>query len=176
MTISTNYLQNNNSNGSELNTRRTTVHLAQLNIAKAKHSLDAPEIKEFVDNLEPVNELAEKSDGFIWRLQDEQGDAINIQAFSDPNMLVNMSVWQSIDSLKNFMFRTHHRDFLRRKKEWFTDISEDSYVLWWIPEGSIPTVEQAIERLNYLRTNGDSPYAFTFKSNFTVEEAKMAAL
>jgi len=152
------------------------MQLAQLNIAKAKYSLDAPEIKDFVDNLEPVNQLAEQSEGFIWRLQDEQGDATGIQAFSDPSMLVNMSVWQSIDALQNFMFRTHHRDFLRRKKEWFTDMAEDSYVLWWIPTGSTPTIEQALERLNYLRDNGDSPHAFTFKSNFTAEEAITAAL
>lgn len=88
-----------------------------MNIAKTKYALEAPEIKEFVDNLEPVNQLAEATAGFIWRLQDDQGDATNIQAFSDPDIIVNMSVWSSIDALKNFMFRTHHRDFLRRKKQ-----------------------------------------------------------
>ncbi|GIC78998.1 DUF3291 domain-containing protein [Moritella sp. F3] len=146
------------------------MHLAQLNIAKAKYALEAPEIKEFVDNLEPVNNTAETSDGFIWRLKDENGDATSIQAFSDPNIIVNMSVWQSPDALKNFMFRTHHRDFLRRKKEWFDIIPEDSYVLWWVPIGHIPTVEEAVSKLEYLRNNGDSPTAFTFKSNFSSEE------
>lgn len=147
------------------------MHLAQLNIAKAKYQLDAPEIKEFIDNLEPVNELAEKSDGFVWRLKDESGDAKDIQAFSDPNIIVNMSVWESVDALKNFMFRTHHKDFLRRKKEWFHKLPEDSYVLWWVPVGSVPSIEEAIERLTYLRANGDTPYAFTFKSNFNAVEA-----
>ena len=146
------------------------MHLAQLNIAKAKYSLEAPEIKEFVDNLEPVNNLAESSNGFIWRLKDESGDATDIQAFSDPNIIVNMSVWDSVDALKNFMFRTHHRDFLRRKKEWFHNIPEDSYVLWWVPVGHIPTVEEAVEKLAYLRSNGDSPNAFSFKSNFSEAE------
>jgi hypothetical protein len=146
------------------------MHLAQLNIAKAKYSLDAPEIKEFVDNLEPVNNLAESSEGFIWRLKDEQGDATNIQAFSDPDVIVNMSVWASPDALKNFMFRTHHRNFLRRKKEWFHNIAEDSYVLWWVPKGHVPTIEEAVEKLDFLRRNGDTPYAFTFKSNFTASE------
>ena len=146
------------------------MHLAQLNIAKAKYSLDAPEIKEFVDNLEPVNNLAESSEGFIWRLQDESGDAISIQAFSDPNIIVNMSTWLSVDALKNFMFRTHHRDFLRRKKEWFHNIAEDSYVMWWIPIGHIPTIEEAVNKLEFLRINGDTPNAFTFKSNFSVAE------
>lgn len=146
------------------------MHLAQLNIAKAKYALEAPEIKEFVDNLEPVNDLAESSKGFVWRLQDESGDATNIQAFTDPNIIVNMSVWDSVDALKNFMFRTHHKDFLRRKKEWFHNIPEDSYVLWWIPIGHSPTVEEAVEKLEYLRSNGDTPKAFSFKSNFSADE------
>jgi len=143
------------------------MHLAQLNIAQAKYPLDAPEIKDFIDNLDPVNALAEQSEGFIWRLKDEAGDATGIQAFSDPNIIVNMSTWQSVDSLKDFMFRTHHKDFLRRKKEWFHKLPEDSYVLWWIPIGYTPTVEEAIARLTYLRNHGESAYAFSFKSNDT---------
>ena len=146
------------------------MYLAQLNIAKAKYSLEAPEMQEFVDNLEPVNILAESCDGFVWRLKDESGDATDIKAFSDPNIIVNMSVWDSTDALKNFMFRTHHRDFLRRKKEWFHSIAEDSYVLWWIPIGHIPSVEEAVEKLEYLRINGDTANAFTFKSNFNAAE------
>ncbi len=148
------------------------MHLAQLNIAKAKYSLEDPEIKEFVDNLEPVNKLAESSNGFVWRLKDENGDATKIQAFPDANIIVNMSVWTSTDALKNFMFRTHHRDFLRRKKEWFENIPDDSYVLWWVPIGHIPSIEEAVEKLDYLRNNGDTPYAFTFKSNFSAQEYK----
>lgn len=146
------------------------MHLAQLNIAKAKYSLEAPEIKEFIDNLEPINNLAEASDGFIWRLKDESGDATSIQAFDDPDMILNMSVWGSIDALKDFMFRTHHRDFLRRKKEWFHNLAEDSYVLWWVPVGHIPSVEEAIAKLEFLRANGDTANAFSFKSNFSAAE------
>ncbi|PTP40189.1 DUF3291 domain-containing protein [Vibrio splendidus] len=147
------------------------MKLAQLNIALTKYPLDAPEIKEFVDNLELVNGIAESSEGFVWRLKDESGDATNIQAFDDPNMIVNMSVWDSVDSLKNFMFRTHHRDFMRRKGDWFHRLPEDTYVLWWIEEDHIPTLEEAIERLEHLREIGDTPYAFTFKTNFTESEA-----
>ncbi|MCT4347546.1 MULTISPECIES: DUF3291 domain-containing protein [Vibrio] len=147
------------------------MKLAQLNIALAKYPLDAPEIKEFVDNLELVNGIAESSEGFVWRLKDESGDATNIQAFEDPNMIVNMSVWDSVDSLKNFMFRTHHRDFMRRKGDWFHRLPEDTYVLWWIEEDHIPTLEEAIKRLEHLREIGDTPYAFTFKTNFTESEA-----
>jgi hypothetical protein len=146
------------------------MHLAQLNIAKAKYSLEAPEIKEFVDNLEPVNNIADASGGFVWRLKDESGDATDIQAFSDPDIIVNMSVWESTDALKNFMFRTDHRNFLRRKKEWFDNIPEDSYVLWWVPIGHIPTIEEAVQKLDYLRNHGETPNAFTFKSNFSATE------
>lgn len=146
------------------------MYLAQLNIAKAKYALDAPEIKEFVDNLDVVNTIAEQSEGFIWRLQDESGDATSILVFDDPDLLINMSVWKDADALKNFMFRTHHRDFMRRKSEWFEKLSQDSYVLWWVPKGVTPSVEEAIERLLHLRENGDTPYAFTFKSNFSADE------
>lgn len=139
------------------------MHLAQLNIAKAKYDLDAPQIKEFVDNLEPVNSIAEQCDGFIWRLQDENGDATNIKAFSDPKMIVNMSVWASVNALKNFMFKTHHRDFLRRKTEWFENTSEHNYVLWWVPEGHTPSLEEALEKLTLLREHGESDQAFSFK-------------
>lgn len=143
------------------------MQLAQLNIALAKYALDAPEIKDFVDNLDKVNSLAEKTDGFVWRLKDDSGDATSIQAFENPNMLVNMSVWQNVDSLKNFMFRTNHRDFMRRKNEWFEKLNEDNYVLWWLEDGHIPSLSEAISRLNHLREHGDTPYAFSFKANFT---------
>jgi len=146
------------------------MYLAQLNIAKAKFALDAPEIKEFVDNLEPVNNLAEQSDGFVWRLKDDSGDATSISAYDDPSIIINMSVWESIDELKNFMFRTHHRDFLRRKKEWFESLAEDSYVLWWVPKGHTPTIDEGINKLEFLRSNGDTPQAFTFKSNFSASD------
>lgn len=143
------------------------MHLAQLNIAKAKYSLDALEIKDFVDNLEPINALAESSPGFIWRLKDESGDATDIQAFDDPNIIVNMSVWESSDSLKNFMFKTHHRDFMRRKQEWFYKLPEASYVLWWVPVNHTPTMGEALEKLTYLREHGESPKAFSFKRNYS---------
>ena len=141
------------------------MKLAQLNIALTKYPLDAPEIKDFVDNLDLINGVAENSAGFVWRLKDESGDATNIKLFDDPNMIINMSVWESVEDLKNFMFRTHHRDFMRRKGEWFYRLAEDSYVLWWIEDNHIPSPQEALERLQYLRDNGDTPYAFTFKSN-----------
>ena len=148
------------------------MQLAQLNIAHAKYSMDATEIKDFVDNLELVNRIAEASEGFVWRLQDESGDATNIKLFDDPNMIINLSVWQSVESLKHFMFKTHHRDFMRRKSEWFYALSEASYVLWWIEDGHIPSPQEGLERLQHLRENGESPYAFSFKLKFAAVEVK----
>lgn len=146
------------------------MKLAQLNIALAKYSMDAPEIADFVNNLDLVNGIAESSKGFVWRLKDESGDATSIQAFDDPNMIINMSVWDNVDSLKDFMFRTHHRDFMRRKSEWFVPLTEASYVLWWVNDNHIPSIEEAIERLTHLREQGDTPYAFSFKANFSASE------
>lgn len=142
------------------------MHIAQLNIAKPKFDLAAPEIADFVNNLDPINAMAEASSGFVWRLQDESGDATSIQAFDDPDIIVNMSVWKDLASLKAFMFKTHHIDFLKRKKEWFHVLPDASYVLWWVPVGHIPTIEEAIEKLTALRKNGETPAAFSFKSNF----------
>ncbi|USD66768.1 DUF3291 domain-containing protein [Vibrio sp. SCSIO 43136] len=146
------------------------MQLAQLNIALAKYPLESDELKDFVDNLDEVNAIAERSDGFIWRLKDESGDATSIKVFEDPKMIINMSVWEGVDSLKNFMFRTHHRDFMRRKSEWFHRLAEDTYVLWWVEDGHIPTIDEALQRLEHLRQQGDSPQAFTFKTNFTPDD------
>lgn len=140
------------------------MHLAQLNIAKAKATLDDPLMQEFMDNLDPVNAIAEASPGFIWRLKDENGDATSIQVFDNPRLIVNMSVWESIDSLKDFMFKTHHLNFLKRKNEWFEKINEANHVLWWVAVGHVPTVVEAKERLLYLREQGESDHAFTFRT------------
>ena len=142
------------------------MQLAQLNIAQAKYDLNAPQIKDFVDNLDIVNATAEDNPGFVWRLKDDSGSATNIQAFDDPNMLVNMSIWRDVDSLKDFMFRTHHKDFMRRKGEWFHKLPQANYVMWWIEENHRPTIEEALARLEHLREHGESAYAFSFKKVF----------
>ncbi|MFL1806040.1 DUF3291 domain-containing protein [Plesiomonas shigelloides] len=146
------------------------MKLAQFNIALAKYPLNSPEIRDFVDNLDLINNIAEESLGFVWRLMDDSGDATSIKLFDDPNMIVNMSVWDNADALKNFMFRSAHRDFMRRKGEWFQRLAEDSYVLWWIEDGHIPTPQEALTRLKHLRKNGDTPFAFTFKTNYTEKD------
>lgn len=141
-------------------------HLAQLNIGLALDEMDSPTMKEFADGLEPVNATAEATKGFVWRLQDESGDATNIQFFDDPKMLVNMSVWQDLASLKQFMFKTHHAQFMANRKAWFEPATQATYVLWYVESGHIPNLEEAMARLEYLREHGESAYAFSFKRTF----------
>jgi hypothetical protein len=140
-------------------------HLAQLNIAKLKYGIDDPELADFVARLDDINALADESPGFVWRLQTEEGDATAIDYFG-ADYLVNMSVWQDVESLREYAFRSAHKEVLARRNEWF-DRMEDAYsVLWWIPAGTIPSIEQAGERLDSLRANGPNPRAFTFKQIF----------
>jgi hypothetical protein len=139
-------------------------NLAQVNIAIAKGAMDSEVMKVFSDNLDPINTIAEASEGFVWRLKDEAGNATNIVFSDNPNELVNMSVWQSVDALKHFMFKTHHIDFLKRKKEWFETVTEQTYALWWVPVGHYPSIQEAKDRLTLLNTNGETAEAFTFKT------------
>jgi hypothetical protein len=140
-------------------------HLAQLNIAKMKTAIDAPEMTDFVNRLEDVNALADAAPGFVWRLQTEDGDATAINFFG-PEYLVNMSVWENCESLHDYVYRSDHKDVLARRKEWFERMLEAYSVMWWIPAGSIPTLEEAAERLESLQTSGPSAQAFTFKRMF----------
>jgi len=140
-------------------------HLAQLNIAKLKYGFDDPELADFIARLDDVNALADKSPGFVWRLKTEEGDATAIDFFGS-DYLVNMSVWQDVESLREYAFRSAHKEVLARRHEWF-DRMEDAYaVLWWVPAGTIPTIEEASERLESLRQDGPNPRAFTFKQIF----------
>jgi hypothetical protein len=140
-------------------------HLAQLNIARLKYGLDDPELADFVARLDDVNALADESPGFVWRLQTEEGDATAIDYFGH-DYLVNMSVWQDVESLRDYAFRSAHKEVLARRNEWFERMDDAYAVLWWIPAGSIPSIEQAGERLESLRANGPNPRAFTFKQIF----------
>ncbi len=139
--------------------------LAQLNIAELKFPLDSPELSVFVNNLDRINELAENSPGFVWRLQTEDGDATSIDYFGD-NAIVNMSVWDDIEHLHNYAYRSAHVEIMRRKKEWFHKMAEAHMVLWWIPKGHRPTLQEADEKLQYIRTHGPSDSAFTFKKPY----------
>ncbi len=127
-------------------------------------------IDDFRLNLEPVNALAEVSPGYVWRLQDESGNATGIQAFDDELEIVNLTVWESIDALADFAYRSGHAAFLRRRREFFEVPTEPIFCLWWIPEGEIPTVEEALARLEHLRAHGPTPTAFTFRHRFDPDD------
>lgn len=148
------------------------MYLAELNIAHGKDSIESPLLTDFRNNVDRINALAEAQDGFVWRLQEENGDATAIQAFDNPNMLVNMSVWKTKEDLFKYVYETQHIEILKRKKEWFHHIKEMSMVFWYIEETHVPTVAEAKIRLEYLRKHGETPYAFSFKSKFTIAEAK----
>lgn len=142
-----------------------THELAQLNIAVMKAPLDSPAMADFVANLAPVNALADNAQGFVWRLQDEEGDATAIRPFG-PEVLVNLSVWSEVASLTDFVYRSAHVEMLRRRKEWLERASGMHQVLWWVPKGHRPDVHEAAARLVQLREAGPTPAAFTFRQTF----------
>ncbi len=141
-------------------------HIAQLNIAKLSAPLESPQLSEFVEQLDEINALADAAPGFVWRLMSESGDATQVEHPFDPDMIVNMSVWESVEALHTYVYRTAHSRVLARRKEWFERIREAYTVLWWIPEGHRPTVYEAERRLTLLRANGPTSDAFTFKQVF----------
>ncbi|WP_041557745.1 DUF3291 domain-containing protein [Cellulophaga algicola] len=147
-------------------------YLAQINIAKMIDEIDSPVMVDFVDNLDNINALAENSKGFVWRLIEGENKATSIQVFDDHFMIVNMSVWQNIEALFKFTYASEHVEIFKRKKEWFHKMKEMHMAFWYVQEEIRPTLQQAKERLLYLQKHGETPYAFTFKSKFTAEEAK----
>lgn len=142
------------------------VHLAQLNVGRLRAPIDDPMIDGFRMNLARINSLAEVSPGYVWRLQDDSGDATSIKPFDDELEIVNLSVWESIEALANFAYRSGHVELLRRRRDFFETPNQPILCLWWIPATTVPTVEEAIGRLTYLRTHGPSPRAFTFRNRF----------
>jgi hypothetical protein len=143
-------------------------HLAQLNIARLRAPLDSPELAGFVALLPEINGLAERSPGYVWRLQDESGDATALRPFG-PDIIVNLTVWESVESLHTFSYRTAHLEPMRRRREWFVPADGPHLVLWWIPAGTRPSVAEAAERLDLLRRRGPSAEAFTFREPHPAE-------
>ncbi len=143
----------------------TQFHLAEINIGRLKAHIDDPLIADFKNNLARINALAEASPGFVWRLIGEGGDATDIQAFDDPLMAINMSVWTDVASLGAYVYRSGHIEFMRRRREWFEPM-DNFMALWWVPAGHQPTPAEAIARLDLLGRLGPSQEAFTFKNPF----------
>ncbi|WP_299313636.1 DUF3291 domain-containing protein [uncultured Aquimarina sp.] len=147
------------------------MQLAQVNIAEMLAPINDPIMEDFVNNLDRINELAEQSDGFVWRLKDHEGNATAITVFDNLFLIINMSVWESMDALFNFTYKTDHVEILKRKKEWFGKMPRMHMAFWYIENGHKPTPAEAKERLYYLQEYGETPYAFSFKSKYTIDDA-----
>ena len=141
-------------------------HLAQVNLATLRFPLDGPELAGFVAQLEPVNALADGTPGFVWRLQTGDGDATSIRPFDDDRVMVNLSVWESLEALRGFVYASRHLDVMRHRREWFLRMADPYLALWWVPPGSVPTVAEAKERLELLAGQGPTARAFTFRAPF----------
>jgi hypothetical protein len=141
-------------------------HLAEINIAKFRLPMEHPVNIDFVQSLDRVNAIAESQPGFAWRLVGSGNSAVDIQAYEDPNMIVNMSVWTDMESLANFAYRNaDHREIMRRRREWFDKI-DFHLALWWIPVGHTPTIAEGKSRLKLLAERGPTPQAFLFNRPF----------
>lgn len=136
------------------------MHLAQLNIGRARHALEHPRMAGFVNNLDRVNAIAERSPGFVWRLTGEGNDATDIRFDDDPDLIVNMSVWESAEHLEHFVWNTIHKRIYEMRGHWFVNLGRPHFVMWHVPVGHIPTIAEARERLDHLTARGSSDYAF----------------
>lgn len=147
-------------------------HLAQVNIARLRAPLDSDELAAFVAALDPVNASADHAPGFVWRLQTEDGNATAVRAFEwdaagSAGVIVNMSVWESVELLADWVYRSMHREVLRRRREWFHRVEEATVALWWVPVGHRPTTDEAEDRVRHLREAGPSSVAFNFREVFS---------
>lgn len=141
-------------------------HLAQINIARLVAPAGAPEVADFFAALDRINAVAEASPGFLWRLQDEGSNATSIAATPDPRIIVNMSVWSDAEALFDYVYRSAHTPVMARRREWFERAEGAYQALWWIPAGSVPSVDDGLSRLWRLDNFGPSEQAFTFKARF----------
>jgi len=149
----------------------TEMQLAQVNIARMKGPLESEVMAGFVARLDEINALADASPGFVWRLQTSEGNATYLRPYDDDRILFNLSVWQTIDDLKAYVYQSAHTEVLRRRQEWFSKFAGVFVALWWVPAGHRPSVDEAKKRLAYLDEHGPTPFAFTFKVTFPPDEA-----
>jgi hypothetical protein len=150
-------------------------YLAQCNVGRAKGPMDGPVMAGFAARLDDINALAERSPGFVWRLQTAAGNATSIHVFEDASILMNMSVWESPEDLRNYVYRSDHTNVMKQRKAWFEKFDGVYLVLWWIPAGHIPTPEEAKQRLAHLQAHGESPEAFSFAKIFPAPDQRESA-
>ena len=149
----------------------TNLYIAQVNIARMKAPLDDPLMASFVARLDEINALADQSPGFVWRLQTPAGNATYLRPYDDDRILVNMSVWDTIEHLQEYVYRTAHAELLRQRHAWFEKFGGAYVALWWVPAGHRPGMDEAKKRLAHLETHGPTPFAFTFRRSFPADEA-----
>ena len=147
-----------------------TFHLAQCNIVKLKAPLDSPIVAGFVAALEPINALADSAPGLVWRLKTDDGDATSIRVFADDQILLNMSVWESMEALSNYVYRSGHKDVLRQRRQWADRFEGVQAAMWWIRAGTVPEPSEAVARMDHLSRVGPSAYAFTFRTIFAAPD------
>ena len=147
-----------------------TYHIAQLNIGRIRAALEDPQMAGFVNRLDEINAIADKSPGFVWRLQTPEGNATYLRPYDDDRILVNMSVWETVEALRNFVYRTVHAEVLRQRLDWFEKFSGQYFALWWVPVGHIPGMDEAKKRLAYLDAHGPTQFAFTLKAIFPPDD------
>jgi hypothetical protein len=147
----------------------TKQYIAQLNISKMIGvNIDDPIMKDFVAQLDEINLLGEQSKGFVWRLKSDDGNATAYNPYNDDRIIVNFTVWETVEDLKDFVYNTAHRLVMKDRKKWFENLGQPSYVLWYVDTDKMPTIDEAVERLAYLQNNGASSYAFDFKNIFSL--------
>ena len=140
--------------------------LAQINISRLLAPLDDPQIAGFVSQLEPINALADSAPGFVWRLKSDSGNATDIAYSDDPFVIVNMSVWESLQALRDFAYRSDHVKVFRDRANWFEKATKPNYCLWWVAAGHMPTVAEGRARLEHYQMYGATPFAFWFSQPF----------
>jgi len=144
--------------------------IAQVNIGRMKAQLDDPLMAGFVARLAEINALADSSPGFVWRLQTPEGNATYLRPYDDDRILFNMSVWETVEHLKDYVYRTAHKELIRHRHEWFDKIAAAQVALWWVPASHIPGIDEAKKRLAHLDAHGPTQFAFTFKTVFQPDE------
>lgn len=166
---------NHDSRRQILGSMANSYHLAQVNIATSRAPMDDPVMQGFVDRLEALNALADRSPGFVWRLQTEDGDATAIRVFDNPLILFNLTVWDSVEALEAYVYRSDHVEAVKRRAEWFEKPDRSPFALWWIPAGHIPDEVEAKQRLERLWREGPTAEAFTFRRRYPPPGVAMAA-
>ncbi|MDJ0825932.1 MAG: DUF3291 domain-containing protein [Rhodobacter sp.] len=143
--------------------RREGFHLAELNIGRLVARPNDPRVAEFMANLDRVNGLGRRMPGFVWMMEGsgEPGTGNTDNCLDgDPQFVANLSVWDDAEALETFVWKTVHKQFYDRRHEWFQMLTDQHFVMWWIPAGHRPSLDEAMSRLDHLKTHGDSEHAF----------------